>query len=210
MSVILFGFWRQWDQDLFQRFSHNSCFIIRLDLHSTDNNILFSTSCLMCSNSDWARKDNFESHQFFSKAVQTASILSPAAISKQSGSWRSLWLGNQCVEGILNKCAIKPLSLYATDYIALLMELVTFHLNAFFSFVFDYFHCVMPNLLGCKTTCFCSDLIWGEHFQLRILRTGKFLCTFWELPSHTFRLILTVSREKKVFLISFGQRSVLK
>lgn len=87
--------------------------------------------------------------------------------------------------------------------------MVTFYLNAFFSFEFDYFHCVMPYLLGCKTTCFCSCLIWGESLQLRILRTGKFLCTFWELLSHSFRLILTDSREKKGYIIILWTRKCL-
>lgn len=51
--------------------------------------------------------------------------------------------------------------------------------------------------LGCRTRCFYSCLTCREHFQLRILKAGKSLCSFGELASDMFRIILTDRREKE-------------
>lgn len=69
------------------------------------------------------------------------------------------------------------------------MVTLSFHLISF-TMLCLYF-------LGCRTICFCSCLTCGEHLQLRILKAGKSLCSFGQLASDMFRIILTDRREKQ-------------
>lgn len=157
---------------------------------------MLSNSFFMSSNWDcnWARIGHCERPSvFLSSSTNSTDIPRPAAIRRQSQSQQSQRLGNKGAKGVLSKYAIKPLSLSWADDVALLMKMValSFHLNMI------SFTVLRLCLLGCRITCFYSCLTSGEHLLLRICMTGRSLCSFWELASCTFRVILTDSREKK-------------
>lgn len=154
--------------------------------------ILLSNSCFMSSNSGWTRTSHCKRPSVFSQAVQTlppSQALLPLG-DKVSFSMKSEIRKPRCKgnnEQICNKISFLVLSkLYCLTgecgYTLFPLHLVSFTV-------------LCLSLLDCRTMRFYSCFTGGEHFQIRILKTGKYLCFFWELS--ICWIILTDSRGKK-------------